>query len=149
MLKTVPIRGYAGISLCKVLVTATCFGLIDRRIEPPGDTPDSRGQVRSDPQVAQFFVMFCGAGSSPPGVSTAVARALGKGSAALALAVMRLACSPARIDRPASRLGDSVEPVTPAKVDHPESRDTAESQDKLLSAMRYQFGGHMKKRAGN
>src|SRR6516164_5786265 len=100
MLKTVPIRGYAGISLCKVLVTATCFGLIDRRIEPPGDTPDSRGQVRSDPQVAQFFVMFCGAGSSPPGVSTAVARALGKGSAALALAVMRLACSPARIDRP-------------------------------------------------
>ena len=62
---------------------------------------------------------------------------------------MRLACSPARIDRPASRLGDSVEPVTPAKVDHPESRDTAESQDKLLSAMRYQFGGHMKKRAGN
>jgi 6-phosphogluconate dehydrogenase (decarboxylating) len=62
---------------------------------------------------------------------------------------MRLVSGPDRIDRPASRLSDSVEPATPAKVDHPESRGTAESQDKLLSAMRYEFGGHMQKRAGN
>ena len=50
--------------------------MIDRRIEPPGNTPDSVGQGRSGPQSAQFFAMFCGAGSSPPDVSTAVARAV-------------------------------------------------------------------------
>jgi len=44
---------------------------------------DSRGQGRSGPQTAQFFVMFCGAGSSPRDVSTAVARALEEKSSAL------------------------------------------------------------------
>jgi hypothetical protein len=56
---------------------------IDRRIQPLVDTPDSRGQLRSDLQTARFFVMTCGAGSSPPVVSTAVARMFEEKSAGL------------------------------------------------------------------
>ena len=47
-------------------------GAFDR---PPG---------RSGPQSAQFFAMFCGADSSPPDVSTAVARAFEEKAAGLA-----------------------------------------------------------------
>ena len=54
----------------------SCARPINRRIEPRGDTPDSRWQGRSGPQTAQLFVLFCGGGSSPPDVSTAVARAV-------------------------------------------------------------------------
>jgi len=54
-----------------------------RRIKPLVDTLDSRGQLRSDLQTARLFVPFCGAGSSPPVVSTALARALEVKSAGL------------------------------------------------------------------
>jgi hypothetical protein len=47
------------------------------------DTPDSRGQVISGPQTAWFIVKLCGAGSSPPDMSTAVARAFEEKSSAL------------------------------------------------------------------
>jgi hypothetical protein len=58
-------------------------GFIDRRIQPLVDTPDSRGQLRRDLLTARFFVMTCGAGSSPPAVSTAVARMFEEKSAGL------------------------------------------------------------------
>ena len=69
-------------------------GFIDRRIKPLVGTPDSRGQLRSDIQTARFFVLFCGAGSSPPVVSTAVARKFEEKSAGLPAAVYsNLGCS--------------------------------------------------------
>ena len=76
-----PLRSGTDKSCWARFKTYRCF--IDRGIEPPRDTPDSRGQGRSGPQKAQFFVLFCGAGSSPPDVSTAVARTVEEKSAAL------------------------------------------------------------------
>ena len=76
-----PLRSGTDKSCWARFKTYRCF--IDRGIEPPRDTPDSRGQGRSGPQKAQFFVLFCGAGSSPPVVSTAVARKFEEKSAGL------------------------------------------------------------------
>jgi hypothetical protein len=52
-------------------------GLIGRRIEPPGNTPDSRGQGRSATETATFSIMFCRACASAPDLSTALSRASG------------------------------------------------------------------------
>jgi hypothetical protein len=52
-------------------------GLIDRRIEPTGSTPDGCGQCRSATQTATFSIIFCGGGVSSLNVSTALARAFG------------------------------------------------------------------------
>jgi len=50
-----------------------------RSYRPPYPTAQDKsnrsGQGRSGPQKAQFYVMFCGADTSSPDVSTAVARA--------------------------------------------------------------------------
>jgi len=53
------------------------FGLIDRSIESHAGKSDSRGQARSGPQTTLFHVMYCGAGASPPDVSTVLSRAFG------------------------------------------------------------------------
>ena len=59
------------------------MGTLRSHIEPRGDIPNSSGQGRSGPQTAQLLAMFCEAGSSPPDVSTAMARALEVKSAGL------------------------------------------------------------------
>ena len=85
--RKLPTKDYNG--AVEVLMRATGarrlahVGHIDRRIEPPGNTPDRGGQGRSGPQKAQFSDMFWGAGSSRPDMSTAVARALEVKSAGL------------------------------------------------------------------